>query len=205
MWPSAPTHSTVTREGYQACGWMWTKWNAATGHTSATLVANLCVDHCELAGKCLAVIQRLYLNPCSKWCQFPNLIVWKINHVNLITEWCQELTWFWMFLHPCTSSSAKFISSGSISPDAICLALRNLLALQVTHLVCSSSVNFHGKCPTMSQVLLRGCGCLLLLCLPVFTFSTGKPLWVFLSLYKEQMLWFSPKWRHTCSQLLSAC
>lgn len=60
------------------------------------------------------------------------------------------------------------------------LGAEESLTLQAVHLICSSSVNFHvPPCLTMSQVLLRGCGCLLLLCLPVFTFSAGKPLWFF--------------------------
>lgn len=56
-----------------------------------------------------------------------------------------------MFLHPCPSSSAKFISSGNLSPDAIFLVLSNLLTLQSLHLVCSSYESSHGKSPTMSH------------------------------------------------------
>lgn len=63
----------------------------------------------------------------------------------------RDLSDFWMFLHPCPSSSAQFTSSVNLSPYAICLVLSELLTLQSLHLVCSSCVSFCGESPTMSH------------------------------------------------------
>lgn len=146
-----------------------------------TLIAGLCVDSCKVTGKSLAIIQRLALDPCSWWCQFPNIIVWNVNsththkhlfffpswkHVNLPSpSGARDSSDSRSFSLPGLSSSAKFISSGNLWPDAIHLLGAEWdfsFGSQVLHLVFSTCMCFLATSPAVLQVLLRGCGCLCL-------------------------------------------
>lgn len=83
------------------------------------------------------------------------------------------------------------------------LGAEESLTLQAVHLICSSSVNFHvPPCPRCSSEAVDVC----CYCVSLFLPSQLANLCSFLSLYQEHVLWelwYSPKHRHTCSQLLS--
>lgn len=159
MWPSAPLYFKVTAKKIMKhiCGWIWGVNECSHWHA---YIATVCVDNCKFAGKkSLAVIPW--------WCQFPNRILWNIihllQHVNLLslsgaTHLIPDLSLPW------PSCSAKLISSSNLWHGAI-----HLLGAewafnfgQLLHLVFSTGMSLLGPSPTVSQVLLSGCGCLYL-------------------------------------------
>ena len=159
MWPSAPHNFKVTvrKVMKHVCGWIWgvnecSYWHAYT--------ASLCFDNLSLLEKkscshslmvSISKSNSLEYNPSFTTCK------------SSVSEWCQWLIWFQIFLSPGPVLVPSWYPAATFHMvPSIYLELSELLTLVVSCSIWLSAPSVFGPSPTVSQVLLSGCGCLYL-------------------------------------------
>lgn len=148
-------------------GWIWgvnecSYWQA--------YVASLCFDNCKFAGKkSCSYSLMVSISKSNRLEYYPSFTTCKS-----VSEWCQQLIWFQIFLSPGPVLVPTWYPAATFDMvPCIYLELSELLTLVVNCSIWLSAPSFFGPSPTVSQVLLSGCGCLYLPH-PTVTFSSWQ-------------------------------